>query len=408
MITRATATIQKFSPKFWVLAVSSFIDAIGGTMMFPFFSLYITYKFGVGMADAGVILGLFSISGFFGGMIGGALTDRFGRRGIVLFGIVFSAMSSLAFAVVDQFSIFYGLAIFVGLLSDIAGPAYQAMVADILPEELRTEGYGILRVVRNLAWVIGPTVGGLLIARSYTYIFVVDAITSLIVAGIFFKLMPETKPEQRDDQPHESLSQTFAGYLKVARDGLFLAFMVAMVFNLFAYQQIYSTLSVFLRDVHGIPGRGYGYLMSANAFLVVLTQFWITAIVTRRKTMLMMALGSLFYMIGLAMYGFVSSFPWFLTAMLVITVGEMIIMPVSQSMTAKFAPEQMRGRYMAFFGIAWLLPSAFGPWGAGLILDNLNPALLWYLCGVSCLVAILLFLGLSNKVEERVELDPAG
>jgi MFS family permease len=408
MITRAGATINKFSPKFWVLTVSSFIDAIGGTMMFPFFSLYITYKFGVGMAQAGVILGLFSISGFFGGMIGGALTDRFGRRGIVLFGIVFSAMSSIAFAVVDQFSIFYGLAIFVGLLSDIAGPAYQAMVADILPEELRTEGYGILRVVRNLAWVIGPTVGGLLIARSYTYIFVVDAITSLIVAGIFFRLMPETKPERNDDQPQESLSQTFAGYARVARDGLFLAFMVAMIFNLFAYQQIYSTLSVFLRDVHGIPDRGYGYLMSANAFLVVLTQFWITARVTKRKPMLMMALGSMFYMIGLTMYGFVSSFALFLTAMLIITVGEMIIMPVSQTLTAKFAPEQMRGRYMAFFGIAWLLPSTFGPWGAGVILDNLNPNLLWYLCGASCLVAVLLFLLLNDRVERRAQLDPAG
>ena len=187
MINKITETFKKFSPNFWVLTGSSFIDSLGATMVFPFFSLYITQKFGVGMTEAGVMLGLFSVSGFIGGMIGGALTDRFGRRGIVLFGLVFSALSSIAFGLVNQFAIFYVLAVVVGLLSDVAGPAYNAMVADILPEEQRTEGYGILRITRNLAWVIGPVVGGLLISYSYLFVFIADAISSLIVAAIFFK-----------------------------------------------------------------------------------------------------------------------------------------------------------------------------------------------------------------------------
>jgi MFS family permease len=407
MLTKLRSTLGRFSPKFWVLAGSSFIDALGGTMVFPFFSLYITQKFDVGMTQAGVILGLFSVSGFVGGMIGGALTDRFGRRGIVLFGLVFSAMSSIAFALVNEFSIFYALAVVVGLLSDVAGPAYNAMVADILPEEQRAEGYGILRVVRNLSWVIGPTIGGLLIARSYLYVFVADAITSLVVAAIFFRMMPETKPEHKEGETPEGLAETFAGYFQVAKDGLFLAFVIAMVFNVLAYQQIYSTLPVFLRDVHGLPERGYGYLMSANAFLVVLAQFWVTGRVSKRKPMQMLALGSIFYLVGLTMYGFVSTFALFLFAMLIITVGEMVMMPVSQAMTAKFAPEHMRGRYMAFFSIAWLLPSTFGPWGAGLILDNFNPNLLWYLCGVSCLAAIGLFLSLNQRVEQRAAAQAA-
>ncbi|MEN8241862.1 MAG: MFS transporter, partial [Chloroflexota bacterium] len=70
---------------------------------------------------------------------------------------------------------------------------------------------------------------------------------------------------------------------------------------------------------------------------------------------------------------------------------------------ANFAPEQMRGRYMAFFSIAWMVPSTFGPWGAGLILDNYNPSWLWYFCGISCFVAIILFLQLDKPVGRRVE-----
>jgi MFS family permease len=403
MITSLTSTLRRYSPKFWVLVGSSFIDALGSTMAFPFFTLYITYKFDVGMTEAGMLLGLFSISGFVGGMIGGALTDRFGRRGIVLFGLIFSAVSSIAFGVINEYAVFYVLAVVVGLLSDVAGPAYQAMVADILPEEQRTEGYGILRVIRNLSWVIGPTVGGFLITYSYLYVFIADAIASLIVAVIFFKMMPETKPEGDTEEGQEPLLDTFLGYFKVAKDGLFLVFTVALVFTGLAYQQIYSSLPVFLRDFHGIPDNGYGYLMSANATLVVLTQFWVSSKVSKRNPMLMMALGTFLYMIGLVMYGLVSSYTLFLVAMLLITVGEMMAIPISQSMIAKFAPEQMRGRYMAFAGLSWLLPATFGPGAAGIVLDNYNPNLLWYFCGVSCVIAIAMYLILNRRVGQRMD-----
>ena len=70
--------IAEFPRRFWIVVGVSFIDRVGGTMLFPFFSLYITQKFNVGMTEAGLVLGLFSISGLFGQMIGGALTDKFG------------------------------------------------------------------------------------------------------------------------------------------------------------------------------------------------------------------------------------------------------------------------------------------------------------------------------------------
>ena len=111
------------------------------------------------MAQVGVILGLFSLSGFVGGMIGGALSDRYGRRKIVIFGMVASALTSIVFGLANEFNIFYVLAVVVGLPSRMSGPAYSAMVADILPEEQRSEGFGIQRVVANMAWVIGPIWG---------------------------------------------------------------------------------------------------------------------------------------------------------------------------------------------------------------------------------------------------------
>ncbi len=58
------------------------------------------------------------------------------------------------------------LAVGVGLLSRNSGPAHQAMVADILPEEKRQEGFGILRIMANLTWIIGPIIGGFIAGRS--------------------------------------------------------------------------------------------------------------------------------------------------------------------------------------------------------------------------------------------------
>ncbi len=398
---RLRTTYARFSPKFWILVLSSFIDRLGGTMIFPFFSLYITQKFDVGMTEAGLLLGSFSLSGFIGSLVGGALTDRFGRKGMVLFGLVFSALSSVAFGLINQFSLFYVLAVFVGLLSDVAGPAHQAMVADLLPEEQRAEGYGIMRIAINLAWIIGPTVGGILAGYSYLLVFVLDAITSLIVAGIVLIAIPETKPKAEEGAEQESILKSLGGYAVVAKDFLFIAFVLAMIFNVFAYGQIYNTLSVFLRDVHGVPAGGYGFLMSANAGLVVLLQFWITARIKTRPPMLVLAAGSLFYLVGFVMYGFVGVYGLFLAAMLLITVGEMIVLPVAQALAAQFAPKEMRGRYMAFFGISWVVPSVIGPAASGAILDGPTPQMLWYVCAVSCALAIGGFLYLHARAGDK-------
>ncbi|MBN2045598.1 MAG: MFS transporter [Anaerolineales bacterium] len=394
---RIRETFNCFSPKFWVLVLSQFIDRLGGTIIFPFFSLYITQKFAVGMTEAGALLGSFATFSFAGSMIGGALADRFGRKGMVIFGLVFSAISSIAFGLINEFWMFFVMSVFVGLLSDIAGPAHQAMVADLLPEEHRAQGYGIMRVSANLAWIIGPVIGGLLAGVSYLLLFVLDAISSLIVAGVVLAFIPETKPETAEDGVNETLATAFKGYLKVAKDSLFMAFMTASIFINFAYGQIYNTLSVYLRDVHGVPAQGYGLLMSANATAVVLLQFWISAKTRKFPPLLMMALGTGFYLVGFAMYGFVAGFALFLAAMLFITVGEMIVLPLGQALVAKFAPDDMRGRYMAFFGFSWLLSAAIGPGLSGMILDGPQPEMLWFLCVFSCLIGIVSLVWLHRR-----------
>jgi len=401
VFTKIKETYNEFPRTFWTLVGASFIDRLGGTMIFPFFALYVTQKFNVGMTQAGVLLAIFSVAGLVGSMVGGALTDKFGRRGMVLFGLVFSALSSVSMGLVNELSHFYLLAIIVGSLSNIAGPAHQAMVADILPEEKRTEGFGILRVAANLAWIFGPMIGGLVAGKSYLMLFILDAITSLIVAFIVFRSIPETKPQEPETEHKKTLAQTFVGYRVVLVDRLYLAYLLVSMLMLIAYQQMYHTLSVYLRDSHGIPERGYGALLSIDAALVVLLQFWVTRRIQDRPPMVMMAVGTALYMVGLAMFGFVSAYWLFIVAILLLTFGEMVVMPISQALAARFAPEDMRGRYMAFYSLAWAVPSTIGPWAAGLILDNYNPDWVWYAAGIVCAIAVIGFLSLNMSAQKR-------
>ncbi|CAG0941934.1 Na(+), Li(+), K(+)/H(+) antiporter [Anaerolineae bacterium] len=407
MLEKLQKTYNQFPRTFWVVVGTQFIDVIGNTLLFPFFALYVTQKFGVGMTEAGIILGTNSLAGIIGSAIGGAMADRYGRRGIILFGLVVSALSGLTLGFVNQFYLFYGLSAFVGLMGSASHPAHQAMVADLLPPEKRSEGFGILRVVANFAWIIGPTIGGFLASYNYLYLFLSDAVISTITALLVFRLIPETKPQLKEKTESESFVETLRGYGQAIADRPFLAFIFASILMILVYQQMYSSLSVFLRDVHHVNPRFYGLIMSSSAITVVLFQFSVTRIIKRYSPFLMMATATFFYMIGFTMYGFVATVPLFILAMIIITIGEMVGMPTSNSLAAAFAPEDKRARYMAVFGLTWAVPSMIGPGAAGLVMDNYNPRNIWYIGGMLCVVAIIAFLFLQSRLGSREQFQPA-
>lgn len=391
---------KEFPGQFWILVGATFIDRLGGAMLFPFFTLYMTRKFGINMTQVGIFFGLFAISSVVGSMIGGALTDRFGRKGMLLFGLTMSALSAVLMGITNQIEVFLVVVIVVGMLADAGGPAQQALVADLLPEEKRAEGFGILRVVFNLAVVIGPLIGGLLATRDYLLLFIADAITSTITAVIVFFALKETRrPTKEEGEPQESILQTFAGYGVALRDKAFVWFLCASALMVLVYIQMNTTLAVFLRDNYGVNEQGFSYILALNAAMVVLFQFPTTRWVSRYRPLLVMTAGTLLYAFGFAMYGFVSLFFFFLLAMVIITIGEMMVSPVGQAIVTQFAPEDMRGRYMAVFGFSWVIPFAIGPLLAGIVLDNLNPNWLWYAAGLLGVIAAAAFYLLEKRVD---------
>ena len=405
LLARTKKIYNEYPRAFWIYNIIVFIDRLGGFMLYPFFALYLTQKYDIGMSTVGLVFAIFSITGMVGSALGGAIADRMGRKTVIIASLLLSSLSALGMGFAPTLAIFVAVVVLVGTLSSVGGPAHEAVVADLLPQEKRAEGYGIIRVVFNVAVIIAPPIAGLLITRSYMTLFIVDAVISVISAGVVLFFLPETKPQALPHVKPETMKQTFAGYKRVFKDTPFLAFIGVTVMMTLVYLNMNSTLGVFLRDERGLPEVKYALLLSMNAIIVVFFQFWVTRRLQNYKPFLMMAAGSLLYAIGFAMYGFIPSFALFIVAMIIITIGEMVVSPFQQSLVASFAPEDMRGRYMAVSGLSWSISFTVGPYLAGLILESANPSLLWAFCGLIGMMATTGFLVL-NKIRNADEALP--
>lgn len=408
MLQNLRNTYNEFPSNFWTLMAASFIDRLGGALLFPFFALYITYRFNVSMVEVGFIFTIFAVTNVLGSFLGGAMTDRFGRRAMLIYGLVISAGSSLVMGFVADINVFYAVTVVVGLLSNLGGPAQQAMIADLLPAAKRTEGFGIWRVVANLAVTFGPAIGGFIASRSYLGLFIIDAITSIIMAVIVFRVIPETKPATPEGVEEDSLMQTMRGYSQVLRDAIYMSFISVTVLVVIVYVQMNTTMPVYLRDVQGIGTVGYGYILSLNAAMVVLFQFWITRRLSGYAPLHIMALGAFLYAVGFGMYGINATVYFYALAMVVITIGEMVIVPVSQAVAVRFAPDHMRGRYLAIFGFSYSIPFAVGPLLAGLVMDNFDPRWVWWGGLLLGMVGALGYLLLNRRAGAELGLMDAG
>ncbi len=403
MIQRVRGTITDFPPQFWILFGGMLVNAVGSSLIFPFFTLYVRQRFGVPMATIGVTIAAMAGVGLISGALGGALADRFGRKTLMVGGLMLVGVSSFIMGVVDSLVAFAAVAIFINFISPFFRPASQAMVADMVEPKKRARAYGLMRVAFNLGVAIGPAVGGFLAEQSYFTLFVGDAVTSLIFAFIILFFIVETKPEVAE----EERAAHGAGYGPLLRDTPFLIFCLVSIAVTVVYAQMNSTWPVYMKENYGITERQYGLMMSLNAAMVVLFQFPITGFTERYARTAMLALAAVFYGVGFGLVGFVSTAAFFALAIAIWTVGEMVHVPVAQAYVADVAPEDMRGRYMGASGLTWGVGWSLGPLLAGLMMDLGDARYVWYGCLIVGLAAAVAFLWLGRwqSNAERVALD---
>ncbi len=153
----------RFPRPFWIVMSGEAIQSVGFGATVPFLALYFTQTVGLSAARAGGVLLLFSVVGIVAQPLGGVLADRIGRRPIILGGLAVGAVAVLAFSAASSLLAVALLSLLWGLGYGVFEPAAGAFVTDVAPRELRTEAFGLWRVVNNAGFAVGPPLAALVI-----------------------------------------------------------------------------------------------------------------------------------------------------------------------------------------------------------------------------------------------------
>ena len=392
MSQRLNNFIAEFPRQFWILFGGTLINSTGSGMVFPFLTLYLHQRLNLSMTLVGVILSVWAISALVGQLAGGSLADQLGRKRLMAASLIASAFIMAAFGFADSVVTATGIVVLAGFSAALYQPARDAMIADLVESNKRSQAYSLIRVVANLGIAIGPAIGGFLASRSYLITFLGNASATFTFFLITLFLVRETKPAAA-----VSRHQVNGGsLLAVLRDVRFVVFCMACILTALQAAQMMTVLPVYMKTQFGLGENLYGWVMTTNAGMVVLLQFPITRATGKVPRLFLIAMGAILYAAGVGSIALGSTFPHFIASMAIMTLGEMITVPTATAITANLAPSEMRGRYMGMLGLTWSVGYGTGPMLGGLISDYIAPRALWPITACAGIVSALVFLALAR------------
>jgi MFS family permease len=272
------------------------------------------------------------------------------------------------------------------------------MVADLVEPERRAGAYALLRMGNNLWIAIGPAVGGFVTSVSYRWAFYAGSVAYALFSLLVLLFLSETlalAEEETTDRPKSG------GYGPLLHDGPFLGFSAISTLVIVPASLMMVLLPVYAKEQFGVPESQYGFIMTTNAAMVVLFQYAITQATRRHRPAKMLALGAVFYALGTGSVALGRGFPAFLLSMVVMTVGELIIVPTGTSLAASLSPPDMRGRYMGVYGLTWGIGLGIGPVLGGMLSDQIAPMAIWIGGLVVGLGAAAGFVLLGRRLRDR-------
>jgi MFS family permease len=380
MLRRLKSTLRSYPKALWYLFFGQLINVVGFSIVLPFLSLYLNEERGVPMSVVGSIFLTASLVRSGALMLGGELSDLFGRRKVMLIalGSRIGGFAVLGYLVGIQAHYLYigGAVVLSYALGAIYQPAASAFVADVLPPDKRIDGFSLLRIGANAGWALGPAIGGLLATvLSYSSLFYATTLCFATTFVFMLFVLPETHTRRAGQK------FSLADLASTTKDRRFMAFCAMSVLMFVVMAQLVTTFAVFSKTYVGISKQNVGLLYTFNGLLVVALQLPLVAVIRRWNHSLAMAAATMFFVTGYFLVGFAGSMAFLMLCVVVITTGEMIMSPTSQSLVANLAPPANVGRYMGVFGLARSTGWALGPFIGGLAMETAvfaaNPQLMW-------------------------------
>ncbi|MFH7243904.1 MAG: MFS transporter [Spirulina sp.] len=405
---RFVAWLPVLHPQVWWLAAGRLLSQVGIGFTLFYAPIFFVNQVGLSATQVGIGLGLGSVLGIAGRILGGSMVDspRWGRRPVLLGSTLISAVADGVLVLAQGFPVFLLGNGLMGFGVGLYWPATETVAADLTPPEQRNEAYAIVRLADNLGLGAGVVLGGLLISLTgqYRALFVIDGLTFLLFFGLIYVVIAETRP------PGPAQTSFFQGWGQALRDGNLMIYSLVNVLLTGYLSQVQSTLPVYLNRFatgateQGLSTSALGVLFTGHVALATLCQLPMARWLRRFPSAQGLMLSCLFWGIGFSLVWLagVGALPmlWSGLALTLMALGMVAYTPIGSALVAAIAPDALRGVYLSVNSMGWAFGYLIGPPLGGWAIDQGVPIAhsYWLFLVASVLPALGILVMLNQRL----------
>jgi MFS family permease len=390
--------LRRLPPTVLWLVAGTLINK-AGSFIIPFLTLVLKREFGLSGSAAGSLVAAYGFGSIVSILVGGALTDKLGRRATLLLSLSASGVLAVAMGLAPGFREFLPLLLLFGFVADLYRPAAAAMLSDLLPSRERPVGFAALRMAVNLGFAIGMGLGGVLADAHWRLLFLFDGATTLGYCVLVLLVLPETRPQPESEPGGAAPPAAESPW----RDRVFLQLAAASLLYCSLIFIALTILPLTITISAGYPAWVYGVLVGSNGLLIALFEVPLVAWLRRFRRLRVAALGTVLSGLGFGATALHLHWGWFLATGVLWTLGEILVVPQQNAFIADWAPPAARGRYLALYHATWSLGLLIAPLGFLPLHERLGDAAFWPLLTLTAIPLGSVLLRL-DRVADRPEL----
>ena len=372
-------------------------EFIGTGLVLPFHVVYLHEVRGFSLATVGVLLSVQAVAGLAVLGPGGHLIDRIGARrmmiGICL--LLMAGEATLAFATTLPVAVL-GM-VLTGAAFGVSFPSSQAMIAAVVPSEIRSRYFGTNFALLNLGIGLGGLLGGAYVdvhrASTFTTIYLVDAISFL--PGLFLLLVPLRHVAGRVEHPADEPAVSYLSLLR--RPAVLPLTVLTLLGALVAYSQLNIGLPAYSRAISKVSTQGLGIAFAANTLVIVLLQLVVLRFIEQRRRTRVIAVMGLIWALAWSLMALSGLVPGTVGATVLVAacasvfaLGETLLQPTVPAIVNDLAPDHLRGRYNALNAGAFQISFVLAPPVTGFLIGHGLSAVYVALLLGGCVVLSLL------------------
>jgi multidrug resistance protein len=377
-----------------LMALTVFIDLMGFGIILPLLPFW-AEKLGATPFEVGLILTIYAVAQFLFTPLLGRLSDRYGRRPVIILSLLIEAASFALTALAGSLPVLL-IARFIGGVGASNMSSAQAVVSDVTPPEGRARGMGLIGAAIGMGFVVGPAIGGVLASSGQVVPFWAAMGVALVNALLVLLFLPETR-KQRALEPDAAAAPQASGMLGSWRRALSspaLARLIGINFLFtFAFTAMEAVYPLFTQRVFHWEATQNGYVFTYVGVVIVIMQGGLVGMLVKRfGEQAILVSGLLVLAGGLLLLPVSQTLAVMLIALAVLSAGDGAVAPTTSALLSFASPVESQGETLGIAqGVAGL-GRVFGPVAAG-FLFSVGIGVPFAVGGATVLLAVVLGLG---------------